>query len=664
MCGIVGTYNLTKQHPIEEANLRQMLAMIRHRGPDEFGIYLDSQIGLGNVRLCVIDLTGGQQPITNEDETLWIVYNGEIYNYIELRVDLEIRGHRFTTNTDTEVILHLYEDYGPDCLEYLNGPFAIAIWDTQQHRLFLARDRIGIRPLFYTQRDGALIFGSEIKALLADRRLSAEIDPISLDQVFTFWSPLPPRTILRDIFDLPPGHYMIADDGRVEIHRYWEPEFPTAPATGVRSVDEAAEELRTLLIDATRLRLRADVPVGAYLSGGLDSSTVTALIRTQTSNHLETFSIAFSDPAFDESTHQQRMAQFLGTDHHILYCNHTDIGNAFPDMIWHTEMPMVRTAPVPLFLLSRLVNQHNLKVVLTGEGADEFLGGYNIYKEAKVRRFWAKNPDSSIRPLLLKRLYPYVSNLSSGGGAYLTAFFKERLIDVNAADYSHAIRWRNTGRLKRFFSSELKSALAEYNGSEIEQISLDEDFFDWEPLARAQYLEITIFLSQYLLSAQGDRVAMAHSVEGRMPFLDHRVMEFCNQLPPTFKLRGLKEKYLLKRAVADLLPEEICRRPKRPYRAPIHRSFFNESTPVYVRDLLAPDDVEKRGLFNPRATAHLIKKIEGGIPLGESDDMALVGVLSSQLVHRLFVEDFQLHPPLSDRDNVKVCYGQGITIPA
>jgi asparagine synthase (glutamine-hydrolysing) len=662
MCGIVGTFNLTRQHPIEEANLRQMLAMIRHRGPDEFGIYIDSQIGMGNARLSIIDLAGGQQPISNEDKTLWIVYNGEIYNYIELRGELEAQGHRFATNTDTEVILHLYEDHGPACLDHLNGQFAIAIWDSRRRRLFLARDRVGIRPLFYAQRDGALIFGSEIKALLADPRLSAEIDPISLDQVFTFWSPLSPRTILRDIFEVPPGHYMIAHDGRIQIGCYWDLHFPTEPSTQTRNADEAAEKLRSLLIDATRLRLRADVPVGAYLSGGLDSSTITALIRTQTNNHLETFSIAFSDPAFDESTHQQRMAEFLGTDHHILYCDHADIGRAFPDMIWHTEMPMVRTAPVPLFLLSKLVNQHNLKVVLTGEGADEFLGGYNIFKEAKVRRFWAKNPDSSMRPLLLTRLYPYVTNLTKGGNVFLTAFFKERLADLDAPDYSHAIRWRNTARLKRFFSSEMKAALAGYNGSPIEQVSLDETFFDWEPLARAQFLEITIFLSQYLLSAQGDRVAMAHSVEGRMPFLDHRVMEFCNQLPPTFKLRGLKEKYLLKRAVANLLPEETWRRPKRPYRAPIHRSFFNESTPDYVRDLLAPEDVERRGLFNPRATTQLTKKIEGGIPLGESDDMALVGILSSQLVHRLFVADFRLCSPISDRDNVKVCYGQDIPV--
>jgi len=660
MCGIVGVLNLSKPHPIEEANLRQMLGMIRHRGPDEFGMYIDSDVGLGSARLSIIDLVGGQQPIASEDKTLWMVFNGEIYNYIELRAELEARGHRFATKTDAEVVLHLYEDYGPACLDHFNGPFAIAIWDSQRRVLFMARDRVGIRPLFYARQDGALIFGSEIKALLANPRLSAEIDPISLDQVFTFWSSLSPRTIFHDIFEVPPGHYLIAQDGHIQMSRYWGLSFPTRPLAETRTVDEAAEELCALLSEATRLRLRADVPVGAYLSGGLDSSTITALVKTQTQNHLETFSIAFSDPAFDESVHQQRMAQFLGTEHHVLYCGHADIGRVFPDVIWHTEMPMIRTAPAPLFLLSKLVNQHNLKVVLTGEGADEFLGGYNIYKEAKVRRFWARNPESAMRPLLLQRLYPYVANLSSGGGAYLTAFFKERLTDLDAPDYSHAIRWQNTARLKRFFSNEMKAALAGSNGPPIESVPLDEAFFDWEPLARAQYLEITIFLSQYLLSAQGDRVAMAHSVEGRMPFLDHRVIEFCNQLPPTFKLQGLQEKYLLKHAVAHLLPEETWRRAKRPYRAPIHRSFFNEFTPDYVRDLLSSGDIEKRGLFNPHAVTQLVKKIERGIPLGENDDMALVGILSAQLVHQLFVDDFQLRPPISDQDNVKVCYGRDV----
>jgi asparagine synthase (glutamine-hydrolysing) len=666
MCGIVGILNLSNQHPVQEASLRQMLGMIRHRGPEEFGMYVNSDVGLGNARLSIIDLAGGQQPLTNEEETLWMVLNGEIYNYIELRAELEVRGHHFATNTDVEVVIHLYEDHGPACLDYLNGPFALAIWDSQRRVLFLARDRVGIRPLFYAERDGVLFFGSEIKALLADKRVSAHVDPISLDQVFTFWCYLPSRTIFRDIFEVPPGHYAIAQDGHFQINRYWGLSFPTAPVATTRSVDEAAEELLALLTDATRLRLRADVPVGAYLSGGLDSSTITALIRQHTGTHLETFSIAFSDPAFDESAHQQRMAQFLGTEHHVVYCDQADIGRVFPDVIWHAEMPMLRTAPAPLFLLSALVHRHNLKVVLTGEGSDEFLGGYNIYKEAKVRRFWAKNPESPMRPLLLQRLYPYVSGLS-GSNAYLSAFFKERLSDVDAPDYSHLIRWRNSARLKRFFSHDVKATLTETDGRAIESVPLDDAFLEWDPLARAQYLEITIFLSQYLLSAQGDRVAMAHSVEGRMPFLDHRVMEFCNQLPPGFKLRGLQEKYLLKHAVAQgahdqgpLLPEETWRRAKRPYRAPIYRSFLGEHTLEYVRDLLSPGDIEKRGLFDPQATTRLMSKIERGTPVGESDDMALVGILSTQLVHRLFVDDFELRPPVSDGDKVKVSRGPKI----
>jgi len=331
---------------------------------------------------------------------------------------------------------------------------------------------------------------------------------------------------------------------------------------------------------------------------------------------------------------------------------------------------MLRTAPAPLFLLSALVNRHNLKVVLTGEGSDEFLGGYNIYKEAKVRRFWAKNPESAMRPLLLQRLYPYVGGLS-GSNAYLSAFFKERLSDVDARDYSHLIRWRNSARLKRFFSQDVKATLSESNGNPIESVPFDEAFLEWDPLARAQYLEITLFLSQYLLSSQGDRVAMAHSVEGRMPFLDHRVMEFCNQLPPGFKLRGLEEKYLLKRAVAGrahshgpLLPEETWRRAKRPYRAPIHRSFLGEHTPEYVEDLLSPGDIERRGLFDPQATTRLVKKIERGLPVSESDDMALVGILSTQLVHRLFVDNFELRPPVSDGDKVKICRGPDLQTPA
>src|SRR5512139_824789 len=323
MCGITGILNLENDTPISENSLRQMLGMIRHRGPDGFGIYLDDNAGLGSARLSIIDLSSGDQPICNEDGTLWIVFNGEIFNYIELRPRLEALGHRFATQSDTEVVLHLYEEYGPECLQYLNGQFAIAIWDQMRQTLFLARDRVGIRPLFYTVVDGQLIFGSEIKALLGHPAIKLSISTQGLAQVFTFWSVLPPATIFENISQLPPGHYLLLKDGRQDVQSYWSLDFTQSSED--RAPDGWAEELEGLLIDATQIRLRADVPVGAYLSGGLDSSLTTAFIRRHNPNRLDTFSISFSDENFDESHYQAMMAEHLGTDHHEVFCNYQDI---------------------------------------------------------------------------------------------------------------------------------------------------------------------------------------------------------------------------------------------------------------------------------------------------------------------------------------------------
>lgn len=654
MCGITGLANLTSSTPILEAHLRQMLAMIRHRGPDQFGIYLDKNVGLGNARLSIIDLGGGQQPISNEDGTLWIVFNGEIFNYIELRPQLEARGHRFATNSDTEVIVHLYEDYGPDCLNYLNGQFAIAIWDTQTQTLFLARDRVGVRPLFYTQTGGALIFGSEIKAILADPRTQAEIDPVSLEQVFTFWSVQSPQTIFKNIREVPPGHYLLTRQGEVTIAPYWQLNFPPEEVLPTHTLDSYVEEFRSLLIDAAKIRLRADVPVGAYLSGGIDSSVIAAIIRNYSQTHLDTFSIAFTDPDFDESMYQYQMADHLGTEHQVIRATYEDIGRVFPDVVWHAETPLLRTAPAPMFLLSQLVRQNNYKVVLTGEGADEFLAGYNIFKEAKIRRFWAKQPDSKLRPLLFKQLYRYIPNLAGGSSALLASFFGEGLKEVEAPDYSHAIRWRNTSRTQRFFSEELRQAAASAGGNG-HTLGYPSEFKQWGPLQQAQYLEVNTFLSPYLLSSQGDRMAMAHAVEGRFPFLDYRVVEFCNNLPATLKLHGLTEKYLLKKVAQDWLPAEIWQRPKRPYRAPIQRSFFGEKAPNYVRELLSPQMIVSGGMFKPSAVSQLVDKIERGLRLSETDEMALAGILSSQLVHQQFVSNFKIPPPLTLDDDVKIC---------
>lgn len=641
MCGIAGALSLKGTSPLEPSTLRRMLTLLHHRGPEVAGVYSDGPVALGHARLSIIDLAGGLQPIANEDETLWVIVNGEVFNYIELREELRAHGHRFRTGSDSEVILHLYEEMGPALLERLNGQYAFALWDSRRQRLMLGRDRLGVRPLFYTVADGTLLFASEIKALLSDPRVSRRPDLQSLDQVFTYWSPLPGRTMFEGVQEVPAGHYLVAETGHDQpaVTQYWAHRYPVIEEDGADE-ESYAERLRELLVDATRLRLRSDVPVGAYLSGGLDSSAITAIVRHYTTNSLQTFSVAFEDKQFDERLFQQRMARHLGTDHHVVECRQQDIGEIFPDVIWHTEMPMLRTAPAPLFLLSALVRQHGLKVVLTGEGSDEFLAGYNIFKEALVRRFWAREPESTLRPLLLRRIYDWVPGLQKSAQAYLEAFFKQGLLETDDPTYSHQLRWRNTARLKRMFSAETQEALAGYDSRPELDNLLDPDLGSWKPLSQAQYLEVRTFLTPYLLSSQGDRVAMAHSVEGRFPFLDYRLVEFASTIPAHMRMRGLDEKHILKRAVQDLLPNEIWQRPKRPYRAPISAAFCGAEAPDYVAGLLAPEAIEAAGLFNPVAVSRLLAKCRSSAHIGENDDMALVGVLSSQIWYDRFIRSF------------------------
>jgi len=450
---------------------------------------------------------------------------------------------------------------------------------------------------------------------------------------------------------------MIVRDGRTTLTPYWEMSFPEEDEGHLQPESEYVEELRGLLVDATRVRLRADVPVGAYLSGGLDSSTIAAIVRSRTTSPLETFSIAFTDPDFDESDFQTTMAGALGTDHHVVRATHADIGRVFPEVVWHAETPMMRTSPAPMFLLSRLVKESRFKVVLTGEGADEFLAGYDIFKEAKIRRFWARQPDSKLRPGLLNRIYPWIPGLT--GSSQAQSFFGVGLLETASPYYSHSPRWRTTARAKRFFSAETRQAIQD-SGDDLAPFYPD-GFERWDPLNRAEYLETSIFLSQYLLSSQGDRMAMGNSVEGRFPFLDHRVVDFCNRLPARLKLRGLTEKYLLKEVSREWLPAEITDRPKQPFRAPIHRAFFNDSPPDYVEELLSPSAIDRAGYFNPHAVDHLVARLRQGLPLSETDDMALAGIISTQLVDRQFVSGPGPSSPLDDTDDVKVVIGQGST---
>jgi asparagine synthase (glutamine-hydrolysing) len=631
MCGICGVLNFNGS-PADVNRIADMLGTLRHRGPDDSGIYTSGKIGLGHARLSIIDLACGHQPMQNADGTLCVSFNGEIFNYLELRRELEEKGHRFSTHSDTEVILHAYAEEGEDCVHLFNGQWAFAIWDTKRERLFLSRDRLGVRPLFYTRVAGSFLFASEIKALLACPEVSGEIDLHGLNEIFTFWAPVPPRTAFRNILQLPPGCSLTIEDNHCSVRPHWSATYPPTARFDGGNEDQLAEELLQLLLDATRIRLRADVPVGAYLSGGIDSTVTTALVRKVAGDRLRSFSITFEDAEFDESVFQKEASSYLGTQHTSVSCSRREIAHVFPEVIRHTEQPVLRTAPAPMFLLSKLVHESGFKVVLTGEGADEVLGGYDIFKEAKIRRFWGRNLSSHWRPLLLKRLYPYMGDIQRQSAVYLQQFFHVSEENLANPFFSHLPRWELTARIQRLLSEEVLSELHGYNAIEELEDTLPADFASWSPFNQAEYLEVKLLLPGYILSAQGDRVAMAHSVEGRYPFLDHRVVDFASKLPPNLKMKVLDEKYLLKRATAGRIPSSITKRSKQPYRAPDGKCFFGPHAPDYVEELLSDAALRRTGIFDAHAVTTLVNKFKAGRASSTRDNMALIGILSTQLL--------------------------------
>lgn len=640
MCGVAGVLNFNGL-PADSDLMATMLAMIRHRGPDGAGLHVDGPVGLAHTRLSVIDMAGGHQPMRHPKRDLWITFNGEIFNYLELRDELMAKGHRFRTHSDTEVILHLYAEEGDACVERLNGDWAFAIWDQERRRLFLCRDRLGVRPLFYAQDQTAFVFASEIKAILCHPSVKRNLDLLALDEIFTFWFTLPPRTAFEGVHELPPGHSLVVEKGRTTVRPYWQLPYGLTSTASRWSEAEAGERLGELLSEATKLRLRADVPVGAYLSGGLDSTVTAALAKTFVGAGLKTFSITFDDAEFDERLFQEEAVRRLKTDHQTLHCTSKEIGRIFPDVIWHTEKPILRTAPAPLFLLSRFVRESGYKVVVTGEGADEVLGGYDIFKESKVRRFWARNPASRWRPWLLKRLYPYLPGLQNQPEAYQKAFFQMEAKDLANPFFSHLLRWKMTTMLKYFFSKELKNAVQNHDPLALLERTLPAAYPTWDAFCQAQYLETAYLLPGYILSSQGDRVAMGHAVEGRFPFLDHRVVEFAGALPPRLKMKVLNEKYLLKLCMQHVVPKSILNRPKQPYRAPEGKSFFGSQKLDYVDDLLSHERIRRNGLFDPEAVAKLVRKFRETRAIGIKDNMALVAILSTQLLVDQFIVNIE-----------------------
>jgi len=640
MCGIAGIYARPGRSASPDL-LRVMAGELAHRGPDGVGLYLDGRFGMTNTRLAIVDLAAGDQPLSNGNGRFWVMQNGEIYNYVELRRELRSLGYRFETSSDTEVIAHAYEEWGVDCLSRLNGDFAIAVWDRWERELFLARDRFGVRPLFLAELAGDLVFASEAKAILRHPSARRELDPLGLVDAFTTWSVLPDRSAFAGVRELAPAHYLrVGADGLVEERRWWDLQFPREGERRDETEAELEAELTELLTDATRIRLRADVPVAAYLSGGLDSSATAALACKLYPGTLESFGIGFRDPLFDESEYQDLFVADLGTSLTRVVVDSTDIADLLPRAVELSEKPTLRTALAPLLRLSRAVRDAGLKVVITGEGADELFGGYDIFRETQVRRFWARVPESELRPLLLTRLNEFLGKDLGRSGAFLAGFYRRGLEDTADPLYSHRLRFANTARCLRLLEQDVLER-AGREGDSVERLlaRLPDGYEELTPLGKAQYLEVVSFLEGYLLHSQGDRMLMGHSVEGRFPFLDYRVAEFAAALPDRMKVRGLEEKYLLRKAAEPLLPEAISERRKRPYRAPIVSAFVGPAAPEYVRDVLSPERLQDVGVFRPEVVERLVRKCEsaGAAGVGETDEMGLVGTISVMLLHEQLI---------------------------
>ena len=648
MCGLAG---VARREPrgVAPDMLDRMAGALRHRGPDGSGRYADARVGLAHVRLSIIDVAGGAQPLGNEDGSVLIVYNGEVYNYVELQAELQAAGHRFRTRCDTEVLVHAYEQWGTAMLSRLNGQFAFAIYDRRAGTVFLARDRFGVRPLCYTVANGDLFFASEAKALFATGEVDAELDPIGLDQVFTFWAARPPRTVFRRVSSLEPGTFAVWNgrDGVLRHGRYYTLDYPAAR----EEAPDALARLDGLLDTSVTLRLRSDVPVGGYLSGGLDSSITCALAARESPFSLRTFSVTFDDPELDEREFQQLVARQLQSCHYVQAIGAHDVASVFPQVVRHAETPMVRTAPAPMYLLARLAREHDIKVVLTGEGSDELFLGYDLFKETALRLFCLRQPHSTARPRLFDRLYPYLDPRGRRG-----EFWRRSFLEAGSPDdplFSHLPRFQLTARIKDFYSADMRAAVAGNDPLDELRASLPAGFATWSPLNRAAYLEMVTLLSPYLLSTQGDRMSLAHGVEARYPFLDHRVFEFAARLPTQSKLLGLREKAILRRWARDVVPPTVQERQKQPYRAPDVPAFFTPEPVEYVRDVLDAGNVARSGLFEPAAVAGLVRRCRTGAATGFRESQALVAVLSTELWYRQFISEHArpaAQPaPLNDR---------------
>jgi asparagine synthase (glutamine-hydrolysing) len=610
MCGIAGLVRFDGQ-PVLETDVRSMCRVMVHRGPDEEGVFLGAGVGMGMRRLSIIDLSGGQQPVSNEDGSIWVVFNGEIYNYPELREQLARNGHVLRSESDTETIVHLYEDFGPRCVDHLRGMFAFAVWDTRRRELLLARDRLGIKPLYYAELDGGIAFASELKPILQLPEVSRNLDWAALGHLFTFLATPASQSIVDGVRKLEPGRIATASAGRqLRIDRYWDVDFTPDERA---SEGDLADELRALLRDAVRIHQISDVPLGAFLSGGIDSSAVVATMAGLSTGKVKTFSIGFAEAEYDELAHARRVAEAFGTEHHELVLQ-PDVVQIAEDLAWYLDEPFGDTSAIPTFMVSKLAAEH-VTVVLTGDGGDELFGGYDKYVTEEREREFARLP----RPI--RKLAGAVGH-AMPEGMRGRRFLRHLALD-GAERYLDASMMFRADELRKLFQPDAYAHLGRHDPRGHALSHLGGFGSDW--MSAIQYCDIHTYLPLDILT-KVDRMSMAHSIEARPPLLDHKLVEFAARIPARLKLRDGTTKYLLKRAMRGIVANDIIDRQKHGFAVPLAKWFRGELS-NFARDLLFSQRSRERGLFNEIYIERLLQLHQRGRDI----DLQLWTLLSLEL---------------------------------
>ncbi|MBD2015729.1 asparagine synthase (glutamine-hydrolyzing) [Microcoleus sp. FACHB-53] len=603
MCGICGVIFAEHDRPVDAKLIESMSSTIVHRGPDEQGIHVDGNVGLGSRRLSIIDLEGGRQPIHNEDKTIWVVFNGELYNYPELTHSLSRRGHHFYTHTDTEIIVHAYEEFGDEFLQHLNGMFALALWDSRRQRLVLARDRMGIKPLYYALHDGALIFGSELKTILTYPGIPRTVDLVALNEYLSFEYVPTPRTIFQGISKLPPGHALSFSEGRMRIWQYWDVNLARSENIQPKRLVEYENELLEILREVVRKEMVSDVPVGVLLSGGIDSSAVAALMSEIAPERVKSFSIRFDDVSFDESNYAHQVAQHLGTEHHELTLTPKMALDLVPQAAKFLDEPLGDSSLIPTFLLSQFT-RHHVKVALGGDGGDELFAGYSTLQAHRLVEYY----ESLLPSVVRHRLVPWVVDRMPVSFDNISLDFKIRRF---IAGRGLPLVIRHQQWLGSFTSAQKQQLLQPW--TQLREKDTYQVAFDYQRNSQAKEALNQLLYSDMKLYLEGDilpkvdRASMANSLEVRVPLLNHTLVEYVSGLPHSLKLRGLTTKYILKRVMRDRLPDAILQRGKKGFNMPVAKWLAGPLRPL-LEDMLSKERLEREGLFNAGYVKQLVNE--------------------------------------------------------